>query len=264
MIWLIGGTRESREIAQILSHLNINYLVTVTTVEAASLYAHNEARIEIGVLDAGKIVNLIEQHQITGIIDASHPYAQIISQQAIDLAERLKIPYLRYERPSLNFSATQRVEIEDLDTLITGDYLEGKRVLLTIGYKGLFKFKTLQKKATLFTRILPSLTSLGVAIEAGFTPDRIIAIRPPIERELERALWQQWKIETVVTKANGEAGGEGIKQELAQELGIELIVLTRPKIAYPAQTDKLETIITFCQNIPCRTTIMMPLFPMGE
>ena len=36
--------------------------------------------------------------------------------------------------------------------------------------------------------------------------DRIIAIRPPISRELEQALWQQWRISLVVTKASGQSG----------------------------------------------------------
>ena len=51
-----------------------------------------------------------------------------------------------------------------------------------------------------------------MAIAAGFTTDKIIAIRPPINKELEQALWQQWQISLVVTKASAKAGGEDIKK----------------------------------------------------
>ncbi len=246
MIWLIGGTRESGEIAQILSTLDIAYLVTVTTVEACSLYP--ETLIKIGALSSSEILDLGMQHQITGIVDASHPYAQIISQQAIEYALNQSVPYLRYERPNLDFPASDRLEIENLETLLTGDYLLRERVLLTLGYKALPKFKIWQEKTSLFTRVLPSLVSLQIALESGFTCDRIIAMRPPISLELERALWQQWNITTVVTKANGQVGGEATKQQLAKELGIKLIVLARPHLIYPEQTANLEEIILFSQR----------------
>ena len=34
------------------------------------------------------------------LVDATHPYASVISQQLIGLSRELQIPYLRYERPS--------------------------------------------------------------------------------------------------------------------------------------------------------------------
>ena len=50
---------------------------------------------------------------------------------------------------------------------------------------------------------------------------------------METALWQQWRISLVVTKASGTAGGEDIKRQVAAKLGIPLIVIARPQIAYP-------------------------------
>ena len=51
--------------------------------------------------------------------------------------------------------------------------------------------------------------------------------------EMEKALWQLWDIEVVVTKAGGKGGGEDIKYQTAQELNIPVIVMTRPHINYP-------------------------------
>jgi len=240
MLWLIGGTSESREIAKLLFQNDIDFLVTVTTQEALSLYKDLPIKVNVGILTVGKIQDLIDDYGIEKIVDASHPHAQIISQHAINL----NLPYLRYERSVLIQSTGKK--IENIDALFAGKYLTGKRALLTIGYKGLARFEPWQSKAILFTRILPSITSLKAAIDAGFTSDRIVALRPPIGLELERSLWTRWKIEVVVTKANGYTGEEDIKQQLSQELNIELIVLDRPKINYPRQCNQLEDVLNFC------------------
>jgi precorrin-6A/cobalt-precorrin-6A reductase len=242
MLWLIGGTSESREIAKMLSNHQIEHLVTVTTPEACALYDQINTKIKVDILNPQQIENLIKEQKITAIVDASHPHAQIISQQAIDSGA----PYIRYERSKINCSASNTVEIQNIDQLIREKYLENQRVLLAIGYKTLHQFKSLQKKATLFTRILPSIKSLDAALEAGFTNDRILAIRPPISHELERSIWQNWKISTVVAKSNGKTGGEHIKQQLSQELNVKLILLTRPKIEYPRYTDNFSDILSFC------------------
>jgi precorrin-6A/cobalt-precorrin-6A reductase len=115
-----------------------------------------------------------------------------------------------------------------------------------VGYKILPRFKQWQTQAVLFARILPSMESLKVALDSGFTSDRLIAIRPPISLDLEKALWQKWNISLVVSKASGQAGGEEIKQKVAELLGIRLIVIARPKVDYPQQTNDLNDVLKFC------------------
>ncbi|MEO1300350.1 MAG: precorrin-6A/cobalt-precorrin-6A reductase [Cyanobacteria bacterium J06636_16] len=129
--------------------------------------------------------------------------------------------------------------------MFSGGYLPRERTLLTLGYRWLADFASWQSQGTLFARILPSQTALAAALAAGFSSERIIALRPPISNSLERALWQQWHITQVVTKASGKAGGEDQKQAIAAELGIRLIRISRPVITYPAQTNCLETAVQF-------------------
>ncbi|MEO1693470.1 MAG: precorrin-6A/cobalt-precorrin-6A reductase, partial [Cyanobacteria bacterium J06631_6] len=106
-----------------------------------------------------------------------------------------------------------------------------------------------QERATLFARVLPKIASLEMATAAGFTSDRLIAVRPPISLAMETALWQQWRISLVVTKASGKAGGEDLKRQVAANLGIPLIVITRPQITYPQQTSDIKEVATFCQPL---------------
>lgn len=187
------------------------------------------------------------------ILDASHPYAVEISKLAIAKATQRQIPYLRYERPSLelpqkDLSVPQAIELDSFDTLIAGDYLQGQRVLLTLGYRTLPLFRPWQDRCTLFARLLPSVTALEAAYSAGFTPDRVIALRPPIPYELEKALWQHWQISLVVTKASGTSGGEDVKRMVAAQLGVPLVVITRPDVAYPQQTSDLSMALEFCRQ----------------
>ena len=250
-VWLIGGTSDSVAIAKILTANNISFVVSVTTPTAQALYTE-DTQIFVGCMNLEKMQFFCREKDIKAIVDASHPYAVEVSQNAIAISTRLNIPYLRYERKdyrALDLTNTNSaiLELNSFDALLSKDYLQGHKVLLAIGCKVLDRFKSWQTRATLYARVLPKIKSLTTALDAGFTSDRLIAIRPPLDIALERALWQQWNISLVVTKASGKAGGEDIKRQLATELNIPLIIIKRPKIIYPQQTTDIREVLTFCQ-----------------
>ncbi len=248
-IWLIGGTAESANLAVAIAKFELPCTVTVTTVAAKALYPQTPLlRVCVGRLDVARIESFLQEQQVVAILDASHPYAVEISRMAIAIAAHLNIPYLRFERSSVGDPDNRQVILlNSFETLLAGDYLHKQRVLLTVGYKTLPLFRSWQERSTLFARILPAVTSLEVAIASGFSSERIIALRPPVSAELEKALWQQWDISLVVTKASGTAGGEDVKRAVAAELGIPLIVIARPTVEYPQQTSDLSVALDFCQ-----------------
>lgn len=258
-IWLIGGTQDSKLLAEAIAQFRLSVVITVTTASAHQLYAalpYPELRyIRVGQLSASDMEAFLAQYNISCIVDASHPFAIEISHLAIAIAHQCHLPYLRYERPTVaendhsNFKSTLVEQVfSSLDAFLSSQQLVGQRALLTLGYRYLDSFRPWQDKATLFARILPSLTALEAALAAGFTPDRMIALRPPISLALEKALWQSWNISMVVTKASGHAGGELTKRQAAAELGVQLITLARPAIAYPQQTSDLQTALEFCKD----------------
>ncbi|EAZ94246.1 cobalt-precorrin-6A reductase [Crocosphaera chwakensis] len=245
-LWVIGGTGDSVDAVKHIVKHSFPCIVTVTTPTASDLYPTlSNLSIQIGKLDKKEIQQLCTQETVKGIIDASHPFAINISQQVIEFAQTENIPYLRYERPSLKINS-QAIYLDSFEHLLEGNYLENKRVLLTVGCQALSRFKSCHEKLVLYARILPKLESLKMALNAGFSESKIIALRPPITLELERSLWQQWQIDLVVTKASGKQGGEDIKLTVAKELGIPLIVIKRPLIQYPKQTEQMSDIIEFC------------------
>ncbi|MEL6928452.1 MAG: cobalt-precorrin-6A reductase [Cyanobacteria bacterium J06600_6] len=250
--WLIGGTSESAEIAKMLSESNLAVLVSVTTTAARSLYA-DSTEVAVGCMDKLQMKRFCWQNSIKTIVDASHPYAAVVSDQAIAVAREINLPYLRYERQSYQTASSilnraETIELSSFEQLVAGDYLADQRVLLTVGCKALSQFQSWQHRSTLFARVLPKITSLEVAIAAGFTSDRLIAIRPPLSLATEMALWQQWQISLVVTKASGKAGGEDLKHQAANKLGVPLIVIARPQISYPQTTNNLTEVLIFCRQ----------------
>ena len=250
-LWLIGGTTESAALANAIASLGLPCIVTVTTAAAEELYSKIPLQdIRVGRLTATQLDPFLQEQQITAILDASHPYAVEISKMATRAAAERTIPYLRFERLAVDPQAdtAQVILLESFETLIVSDYLDQQRVLLTVGYKALPLFHNWHERSTLFARILPAVTSVEAARRAGFSTDRIIALRPPVTAELEKALWRQWNISLVVTKASGVAGGEDIKRTVAAELGIPLVVIARPVVDYPEQTSDFSVALEFCQR----------------
>lgn len=250
-LWLIGGTSESADLAKAIAAAGLPCTVTVTTAAARSLYPLDpNLHVWVGRLARDRTESFCLERGIVAILDASHPHAVEISRLAIETAAARQLPYLRFERPGVDVpdEASGAIALDSFDTLLAGNYLHQQRVLLTVGYKPLALFRHWHDRATLFARILPSVASLEAAIASGFSSARLIALRPPVAAALEKALWQQWDISLVVTKASGAAGGEAIKRQVAAELGIPLIVIARPVVEYPQQTSNLEAALEFCQT----------------
>ncbi|MGB7315717.1 MAG: cobalt-precorrin-6A reductase [Nodosilinea sp.] len=250
MLWIIGGTGEAVRLASALAALQIPCLVTVTTEAARRSYPISpDLTVWVGSLDAAELETFIRAWGVGAVLDASHPFAVEISKGAIAAAQALNIPYWRYERLALEQSSAPEFihSVSGLEAILTPEVLSGERVLLTLGYRWLQHFAPWQTQATLFARILPSAVALEAALKAGFAPKRLIALRPPISVELEKALWQQWRITRVITKASGAPGGEDTKRAIAEQLGIPLFVLSRPQIDYPVVCYSQAEVLTLCQ-----------------
>jgi precorrin-6A/cobalt-precorrin-6A reductase len=250
VVWLIGGTGEAVTLAHQLASSGIACLVTVTTAAARQAYgAHPNLTVRVGRVDVSALGEFMADQRVGAVLDASHPFAMEISRGAIAAAQCLNLPYWRYERPELETPLGSGLiqYLPGLDAVLTPEVLAGERVLLTLGYRWLHHFTPWQTQATLFARILPSTTALEAALSAGFTSDRLIALRPPIGPELEAALWQQWQITRVITKASGAPGGEDTKRAIAQQLGTSLLILNRPQLDYPVVCRSQPEALARCQ-----------------
>lgn len=242
---LIGGTSESRSLADALSRQGIPWVATVTTEGARRLYQDLPGQVVVTRFSPPSLEQFLQECRIRVVVDASHPFAQQISQLAIQVTAQLRIPYLRYERPPLELDPWVQV-VPDWQGVLTEAVLAGRRVLLTVGVKVLPLFVPWQDRCQLWARVLPE--SVSQAVQTGIPAERVIGMRLPLSLEQELQLWQQLSPQVVISKASGEAGGLGIKQAVAKTLGIPLWVIRRPPLDYPWCSQDLTAVVQACRR----------------
>ena len=247
-LWLIGGTSESKQIARSLADLDYPWLATVTTPPAVRLYGSLPGRVEVTRLTATTVEGFLSTRNIQAIVDASHPFATEISCIAIQAAKTHNIPYLRYERPIVPLQPSTLL-LPNFASVLQPQYLEHQRVLLTTGVKTLGLFREWHTRSQLWARILPTDWSKQQALAAGFPATRLIQQKLPFIRERELQLWRSLNLTKVVTKQSGDAGGFALKQDIAGQLGIDLIAIARPPMQYPQSANTLGDVICFCQGL---------------
>jgi precorrin-6A/cobalt-precorrin-6A reductase len=230
-ILLLSGTSEGPILARMLHAVGYRVRATVTRAEAvAHLFGDigDAAGVEVRGFTEASLGEFLDRGEADLVLDATHPFAVRITKIARAVCEARSVPYVRFERPDWtppagtivvdSFAAAAQI----LPTL-------GERVMLTIGSKQLKHFAGLHGRMTLFARVLPSPISRQQAAEAGFAEDRIVAMRLPISRETNRDQFAERRVDVLVTKASGEAGGVAEKVLAAIDLAMKVVVIRRPE-----------------------------------
>lgn len=233
MIWIIAGTQDGREIAAALADRSSSeILVTVVSRYGKQLAQHDGLDIEVGRFTQDDMLRLIHEKGITLILDASHPYAAIVSKTAREACRKAGISYLRYERPEVALPAYDKLyhaENEEAAAEIAGRC--GKRILLTTGSKTLkhFILSPFLKGKEIWARVLPVSFVIKGCEELGMQAKYIIAMQGPFSREMNRALIRDIQADAVIMKNSGLIGGSDTKLQAATEEGISVIVIDRPQ-----------------------------------
>ncbi|MCP4129967.1 MAG: cobalt-precorrin-6A reductase [bacterium] len=241
MIWIIAGTESARKVIEKLTVNKVPVIATTTTEYGKKLLGTNEfLQVVARALNLNDMITFIEEHGIKTIIDASHPFAAEVSNNAIAASKKLDIPYTRFERESVDLSRARHFNSYDEAAL----YLKSQsgNVLLTIGSKNISCFSGITRNKV-YARVLPFAQSIEECHNAGFNPDEIIAMKFPFSKEFSAALYRELDIKFLVTKESGREGGLPEKIEAAHELGIEVLVIDRPRIDYPNICFDLDEII---------------------
>jgi precorrin-6A/cobalt-precorrin-6A reductase len=249
MILLLSGTSEGRILSARLRAEGLPFVASVTTPEARHLFAELDPPPEVLVkqLSGGAMATFLRERHVRVILDATHPFAQRISAKAIQVAAQEHIPYVRYERPATSSTPTPQsresrevITVPDMETAAQVCLERGSRVFLTTGTKTLSMFRQVMACKWVMARILPTIASLSQALEAGLAPAQILALRGPFSQELECALLRQYRIDLLVTKDSGAAGGVDTKLAAAAALQVPAVVVSRPHVSYPNLCHDLE------------------------
>lgn len=242
MILLLGGTKDSREIAKRLLQEGYPLVGTVTSNYGKKLLEENEGmRVYCTRLSEEGFYDLIHREGITYILDATHPYATEISKLAIKVSKKKKIPYLRYERESLHHEGV--IVLKDI--IQAAEFLENTQgnILLTTGSKNLEPFTRRVGKDRLYVRVLPTPEVIQKCSDLGIDAGHIIGMQGPFQKILNQAMYKQYKISYMVTKDSGQIGGTQEKIQGALELGVQVLLIQKPFIKYPNVFHTIDEVI---------------------
>lgn len=248
MIWLIGGTSPSRDVALMLQKTKraarCGCVATTATREGRRLYEScPDVQVSVGRMRYPAIRFFMWRNRISVVIDASHPYASAVSESAMKAARKCRVPYIRYERPAIDlpgvrrFSSVKRIR----------EYLVQQcgTVLVATGSSTLAQWRSFDT-SRLIVRVLPVVSALRACIRAGVSYTQIIAAAGPFSYERNRSIFNDYDIRFLVTKESGDAGGFREKVQPALDAGITVCMLARPNLSYPCcvtNTDELEKTI---------------------
>ncbi len=225
---VFAGTSEGRLLASWLAGQPVSVTVCVATEYGESLLPQGEnLTVSAKRLSREEMAGLFERESFDLVIDATHPYAQEVTENLQSACEETGVQYLRLLRPE-GAGGTGRY-FSDIPTAVR--YLSGTEgtIYLTTGSKELAKFAVLPDFAQrVYARVLPMEASLAACREAGLPPAHIHAMQGPFSREMNRAALAMTGAKFLVTKEAGPAGGFGEKAQAAQDVGAELVVIGRP------------------------------------
>ena len=125
MIWVIGGTKDSRDFLEKFIKYENNIIVSTATEYGVKLIENLPVKTSSEKMDKEAMLKFVENNKITKIIDTSHPYAFEVSKNAIEVAEEKNIQYFRFEREKVDILPRKYKHFEEIKDLI--EYVENLR-----------------------------------------------------------------------------------------------------------------------------------------
>lgn len=272
---IFGGTTEGRQLAGYLIQLNkqpkmqdIQVHVCVASEYGAQVLPEDDAlKVHVGRLEQADMQEFLHEVQADICVDATHPYAVIVTQNIHQACKVLGVPYVRVRRdmqeepvnadPDMQMSGThigdadgKRYTDETSDSIYVGDiqaavdYLKGVtgNILITTGSKELHLYTQIPDYGTRCTaRVLPTRSVVEACTELGFTGKHLICMQGPFDLEMNLATLRYADADFMVTKASGKNGGYDEKCEAALAAGVQLVVIGRPK-------EQVEPVMSLAQT----------------
>jgi precorrin-6Y C5,15-methyltransferase (decarboxylating) len=283
---IFGGTTEGRQLAGYLIQLNkqqkmqnIQVHVCVASEYGAQVLPEDDAlKVHVGRLEQADMQEFLQAVQADICVDATHPYAVLVTQNIYQACKVVGVPYVRVRRdmqeeqenadpamqeepvnadPDMQMSGThigdadgKRYTDETSDSIYVGDiqaavdYLKGVtgNILITTGSKELHLYTQIPDYGSRCTaRVLPTRSVVEACTELGFTGKHLICMQGPFDLEMNLATLRYADADFIVTKASGKNGGYDEKCEAALAAGVQLVVIGRPK-------EQVEPVMSLAQT----------------
>ncbi len=235
-LWILGGTGEGPILAKALIDQGWKISVSVVSEAAALSYEHLSLEdIWIGPIDGiegiSRILNKAKvlKKKFDWVIDATHPFALVITSDLQNACAIFGQPLLRFDRPVFSLKGANLI---NTTRELANQNLKDRNLLLAIGSRHLKEAVGAARiaGANVFVRILPNPSSFVQAISCPLSETQVAMFRPlggTSLGELELALCKKWSIDYVVCRQSGGVTQE-TWQQICGELKIDLCLVRRP------------------------------------
>lgn len=231
-VLILGGTGEARGLATRLDRLGVRVTSSLAGRVADLRTPPGEVRVG-GFGGPDGLADWMRREGVDALVDATHPFADTMTGNAVLAAERTGTPVLVLRRapwqPGPGDDWRPVDSLEQAASLV-GEL--GERVFLTTGRQGLHHFAGLDRPWFLVRTVDPPEPPL---------PERVTTLlaRGPFTVDDELALLREHRIDVVVTK---NSGGEltAAKLTAARELGVPVVMVRRPPTPDVTTADTAE------------------------
>lgn len=188
------------------------------------------------------LVEFIHKQGISHIIDVTHPFAEQMSQNAYHAAMRAQIPLIRFERPAWE-RRQNWIRVQSLH--------EAREIILQNGYKTVF-LATGRQSLPVFAQMpeihfVTRIIDKAPSDQAGLSHATILAGRENFAFDNERALFEFYKIEAIISKNSG--GKAQAKLDAADALALPVIMVERANLGLPIDFDDISELQKHLLNL---------------
>ena len=229
-ICVFAGTTEGRELIARLQGRGVQIAACAATEYGGDLLeGFEDVSVHAGRMNAEEMAAFFAREQFELVVDATHPYADLATENIRTACEQTNTEYFRLQRES-GAADADGVWVSDVPACV--EYLKSTQgnVFLTTGSKDLPLFCEAESlRGRIYARVLPMQNSLDICAACGIARERIIAMQGPFDEELNTAMFRMANTKYVVTKDTGSAGGYADKIRAAQKVGAQAVIVGRPQ-----------------------------------
>lgn len=229
---IFAGTIEGRTLSEYLAGRGIPVTACVATEYGETLFAERPGlKVHAGRMDEGEMEAWIREQDPVLVVDATHPYARVVSENLGRACAKTGTEYLRLvrETSSAGLSAGA-VQVDSVDEAV--EYLKGVEgnILAATGSKELSKYTVIPDYANrVYARVLSTAEVASACEKLGFRGKNLICMQGPFSEELNTAMLRQFQCKYLVTKETGRAGGFDEKIRAAERAGAKVVLVRRPE-----------------------------------
>lgn len=190
------------------------------------------------------LADFIRSERITHVVDATHPFAAEMSRNAVTACAVTGTPLIALERaPWDGTEGDHWTEVADIASAVAALPETPARVFLAIGRQHIAPFGTRPQHAYTLRFVDPPDGALPFAAD-------VLVSRGPFTLDGELEMMRSRGIEWIVARNSGGSGARA-KIDAARELGIPVIMLTRPALPDRPRVERVADVMRWLGHRAC-------------